>query len=226
MKTAFEFEDKKQFIENNIGLVHSLAKRFSGKGIEYDDLFQAGCMGLIKAYNGFDQTKGFMFSTYAVPVILGEIKRLFRENGTVKVGRKLKDLSLKAQKVNMDFLKSHGRQATVCEISEIVGVEKDLMIEALCSSQPAVSLTNDEDDENSQMDIPVLCEQNKIFEKLLIEQAVAILSEFEMGIVKFRYNKNLTQAQTALLLGCTQVKVSRTEKRIVEKLRAFINDEK
>ncbi len=222
MMANCDFENKKQFIESNIGLVHSCAKRFLSRGVEYDDLFQAGCIGLIKAYNGFDVTKGFMFSTYAVPVILGEIKRVFRENGTVKVGRKLKDMAYKAQRVNQEYTKQHGREATVCELSKIMGVEKEQLVEALCCSLPAISLTVDDDSNNGEIDIPVFGEENRIFEKLLIEQAVEILSDFELEIIKYRFNKNLTQAQTAVLLGCTQVKISRVEKKMVSKLREFI----
>ena len=109
--------DKNDFINKNLGLVHSCCSKFKGRGIEYEDMFQAGCIGLIKATKGFDETRGLMFSTYAVPVILGEIKRMFRDGGTVKVGRTLKELSLKVVRENERLSKTLGREPTVSEIA-------------------------------------------------------------------------------------------------------------
>ena len=107
-----------EFIEKNLGLVHSCAGRFKGRGIEYDDLFSAGCMGLVKAYDGFDGSRGLCFSTYAVPVILGEIKKLFRDGGTVKVSRSLKELSLKISAVRERCVKETGQEPTVSQLAE------------------------------------------------------------------------------------------------------------
>ena len=113
--------DNQDFIAKNLGLVHSCCSKFKGKGIEYDDLFQAGCVGLLKATKGFDESRGLMFSTYAVPVILGELKRMFRDGGSVKVGRTLKELSLKAVRVNEQLSKKLDREPTVSEIAEELG---------------------------------------------------------------------------------------------------------
>ena len=113
---------REEAIQNNIGLVHSCANRFRGRGIEYDDLFQAGCMGLVKAYDAFDHSRGVMFSTYAVPVILGEIKRLFRDGGAVKVSRGLKELSLKVTRVKEKLSVSLGYEPSVCEIAKALSI--------------------------------------------------------------------------------------------------------
>ena len=111
-------DNREQAIESNMGLVHACAKRFRGRGIEYDDLVQAGCLGLVKAVDHFDEGRGLQFSTYAVPVILGEMRRLFRDGGAIKVGRALKELSLKAARACNEFSLREGRQPTISELAE------------------------------------------------------------------------------------------------------------
>ena len=123
--------DSEKAVRDNIGLVHACARRFRGRGIEYDDLFQAGCLGLVKAAGSFDESRGVRFSTYAVPAILGEIKRLFRDGGTVKVGRSLKELSLRARRESAAFLQREGRPPTVGELAARLGVEPEQAAEAL-----------------------------------------------------------------------------------------------
>ena len=108
---------REEFIQNNLGLVHACAGRFRGRGIEYDDLYSAGCMGLVKAYDGFDEGRGVQFSTYAVPVILGEIKKLFRDGGTVKVSRSLKELGLKVNTLRETIIKNTGAEPTVGQLA-------------------------------------------------------------------------------------------------------------
>ena len=134
--------NREQTIESNIGLVHACARRFKGKGIEYDDLFQAGCMGLVKATDAFDSQRGVRFSTYAVPVILGEIRRLFRDGGTVKVSRSLKELSLKAAREREHFTQKEGREPTISELSSLMEVPEETLVEALGASAPPLSLTH------------------------------------------------------------------------------------
>jgi len=132
---------EEEFIKENLGLVHSCCRRFTGRNIEYDDLFQAGCVGLLKASRDFDETRGFMFSTYDVPVILGEIKRLFRDGGAIKVSRSLKELSLKVVRLGEQFEKQKGRAATVSELAELLSVTTDEINEAINISVPPTSLT-------------------------------------------------------------------------------------
>ena len=132
-------DNREQKISDNIGLVHACAKRFKSRGIEYDDLFQAGCLGLVKAVDGFDDDRGVKFSTYAVPVILGEMKRLFRDGGAVKVGRALKELSLKATKATADFTAKEGRVPTVQELAEILEVSVSELLGAKIENENTAS---------------------------------------------------------------------------------------
>ena len=127
-------------VERNLGLVHSCAHRFQGRGIEYDDLFQAGCMGLVKATAAFDESRGVMFSTYAVPVILGEIRRLFRDGGTVKVSRSIKELGVKAARVREQLSTTLGRDAAISEVAEAMGKEPGEIAQALAATTPPVSV--------------------------------------------------------------------------------------
>lgn len=216
------FRDK--FISENIGLVHACAKRFRGRGIEYDDLFQAGCMGLVKATDNFDRERGLKFSTYAVPVILGEMKRLFREGGTVKVGRTLKELSLKANRESERFAQKEGRTPHLNELAEILGVDTETAAQAVCAMQPAISLTRDSDD-NANEDIPVSSHEERVSERLALFQAMDKLEGSDKQLLILRYFKSKTQTQTAKELGMTQVQVSRREKKILMFMRNALSEE-
>ena len=211
--------DRDTLITENMGLVHTCAHRFTGKGIEYEDLFQAGCMGLVKAFDAFDRERGVRFSTYAVPVILGEIRRLFRDGGTVKVSRTLKELSMKTAREREKFAFKEGREPTVKELAERLGVSEEEVTEAVCAAAPVVSLTMDEDSGGGQSDIPVESPEEQIAERLSVIQAVSGLEERDRAIVRLRYYENKTQTQTAAALGMTQVQVSRREKKILCLLR-------
>lgn len=204
----------------NIGLVHTCARRFDRRGIEYDDLFQAGCMGLVKAVDGFDESRGLKFSTYAVPVILGEIRRLFRDGGTVKVSRSLKELSLRATREREAFFTREGRQPTIGELAELLGVEKEQAVEAVCASMPALSLTRAEDEEEGgEIDIPIAPPEETITDRLALRQVLEELSEHDRSLIVLRYFKRQTQQATADKLGMTQVQVSRKERAILQELR-------
>ena len=209
--------DTESVIKDNLGLVHSCAKRFKGRGIEYDDLYQAGCVGLVKAAENFDPTLGYRFSTYAVPVILGEIRRLFRDGGSVKISRTLKELSLKVSRAAESFSGSAGREPTVSELSELVGISPEQTAEALNALQRPVSLTMTEDD--SQTDIPTDPPDERITEQLALRAELERLPEADRTLIQLRYFRNLTQTKTAALLGMTQVQVSRREKKLLLMLR-------
>ncbi|MDE5916993.1 MAG: sigma-70 family RNA polymerase sigma factor, partial [Oscillospiraceae bacterium] len=141
--------------EEHLGLVRLCANRFRGRGIEYDDLYSAGCIGLLKATEAFDCDRGVKFSTYAVPVILGEIKRLFRDGGSVKVSRSLKELSLKTVKARDELSKILGREPTIKELSERMETDECQIAEALSVSLPPVSLTDNSEEDGKQIDISV-----------------------------------------------------------------------
>lgn len=214
--------DKNDFINKNLGLVHSCCSKFKGRGIEYEDMFQAGCIGLIKATKGFDETRGLMFSTYAVPVILGEIKRMFRDGGTVKVGRTLKELSLKAVRENERLSKTLGREPTVSEIAGSLGVSTDSVTEALCAAQPTLSLTTESEDGVSEFDIAVEGEGEKLLEHISLGEVMETLPENDRKLIILRYYKSKTQTETANMLGMTQVQVSRRERVILSKMRQLL----
>lgn len=216
-------EDRESFITKNIGLVHTCAHRFSGKGIEYEDLFQAGCMGLVKAFDAFDWERGVCFSTYAVPVILGEIKRLFRDGGTVKVSRSLKELSLKVLRERERFSTKNGREPTVSELAESLSAREEDITEAICAASPVISLTMEEDAGGGQSDLPVDSPEEQITERLSVRQAISGLDEKDQILIRYRYYQNKTQSETARLLGMTQVQVSRREKKILTALRAELS---
>lgn len=211
--------DRAAFINENLGLVHACAKRFKGRGIEYDDLYGAGCIGLVKAADNFDASRGLRFSTYAVPVILGEIRRLFRDGGTVKISRSLKELSLKATRTYEAFLTEHGRDPTICELAQTLQVEPELAAEALNAAARPVSLSADEQNGGGQIDIPVEAPEEKLTELLSLRQVIEELDERDRALIILRFFKNQTQTQTAQELSMTQVQVSRREKKILLLLR-------
>lgn len=211
--------DRELLITENMGLVHSCAHRFSGRGIEYEDLFQAGCMGLVKAFDAFDTERGVRFSTYAVPVILGEMKRLFRDGGTVKISRSLKELSLKTTREREVFSLKEGREPTVSELAEILSVSEEEVTEAICASVPVISLTAGEDEGGGQTDVPVESPEEQITERLSVIKAISDLEERDREIIRLRYYESKTQVEVAGMLGMTQVQVSRREKKILEMLR-------
>jgi len=211
---------REDVICNNIGLVHSCAKRFAGRGIEYDDLFQAGCMGLVKAADNFDEERGLKFSTYAVPVILGEIRRLFRDGGTVKVSRSLKELSMKAARERESFINREGREPTISEMADLLGVDVEQAAEALGAAMPPLSLTRSGDeDEGEQIDVPVAPPDELLTDKLALQQVLNELDALDRALIVLRYLKSNTQQTTAEILGMTQVQVSRRKRAILQRMR-------
>ncbi len=209
---------RNEMVEKNLGLVHSCANRFRGRGVEYDDLFQAGCVGLIKAADNFDESRGFSFSTYAVPVILGEIKRIFRDGGAIKIGRAIKEKSRAAVKKKEEISVSLGREPTVAELAESLGLDITETAMLLNASMPAMSLTAGDEGEE-QIDIPVESPENEISDFLALRQVVSALDERDRRMIELRYYDGLTQSKTAQVLGMTQVQVSRREKAVLASIR-------
>ena len=218
----YNTQSRDNFIESNLPLVHSLCKRFIGRGIEYDDLYQAGCIGLIKAADGFDEGRGLCFSTYAVPVILGEIRRMFRDGGSVKVSRSLKELSLKIARVMPALESKLMREPTITELACELGVTPEEITEAQSASLPTVSLTYEGDDGVTEIDVSVSGPEDLLTNKLLLQRAFTQLDNNEQQIIRCRYFEYLTQSETAAKLGMSQVQISRAEKKILLKLRSAI----
>lgn len=212
-------KNRDKLVEDNLGLVHSCCQKFKNRGIEYDDLFSSGCMGLIKAIDNFNPDYGLQLSTYAVPVILGEIKQLFRNGGTVKVSRSLKELSMKINKVNNDFQLKHNRPPTVGELAKILETTKEKINEALNATRLPLSLTTDDEDDIKELDLPCDDEVEMLTEKLALKQVISQLDITDKKIIELRYYKHQTQTQTAKILNMTQVQVSRREKKILMFMR-------
>lgn len=211
--------NRNEFIEQNIPLVHSCCKRFVNRGVEYDDLFQTGCIGLIKAVDGFDASLGYKFSTYAVPVILGELKRIFRDGGIVKVSRSIKELSLKIIRATEELSNKYSREPLISEIAEYLGVSVAEVSEAVGAINPTVSLTVNNEDGETQIDVCDNSFDNFQFDKICLNDVIEKLDKNDRKIIILRYYKSQTQQETAKILGMSQVKVSRREKIILNEIR-------
>ena len=207
------------FIEQNLGLVHACAGRFRGRGIEYDDLYGAGCMGLVTATDGFDEGRGVCFSTYAVPVILGEIKKLFREGGTVKVSRSLKELGLRVNAAREHHRKLCGTEPTLSQLAEELGESVENITLAIQAAQPALSLTPEGENNDRQIDIPVESPEEELADKIGLAEVLESLPEEDRLLIRLRFYANRTQSETAKVLHTTQVQISRRERKILRKMR-------
>ena len=210
---------REELICDNLGLVHACANRFRNKGIEYDDLFSAGCLGLVKAADGFDESRGFAFSTYAVPAILGEMKRLFRDGGAVKISRALKERAREATKLREEMTAALSREPTLRELAAKMQVSEYEMAQLVNLSMPVASLTELHEENERQIDIPVESEEEEIQNKLALSEVLKILPENDRRLIELRYYKGLTQTKTAEILGLSQVQVSRRERTILLELR-------
>ena len=218
--SLFESEEKPS-VEENLGLVRLCAARFRGKGIEYEELYSAGCVGLLKAVRAFDPSKGVRFSTYAVPVILGEIRRLFRDGGTVKVSRLIKERSMLLSRLQESFEHENGRPPTLDELATASGLDRQEVSEAISAGQPVLSLSlQDGDEKSGQLELPVDPPDLKITDKIALRQLIHRLDKKDRLLIYLRFYLCLTQQKTASRLGMTQVQVSRREKKLLEQLKA------
>ncbi len=212
-------------IEENLGLVHHIVKRFLNRGYDAEELFQIGCIGLMKAIDHFDTAYDVKFSTYAVPLIMGEIKRFLRDNGIIKVSRSLKENAWKIKNAQRELAGSTGREVTIDEIAKETGLtmeeiimaqEADVEVESLSKTVyqgdgSEISLGDKIADEKN--------EHERMLNHLFLEQLMQALSEDERFLIKLRYFENITQVETAKVLGISQVQVSRLEKKILEKMK-------
>ena len=215
-----------EFIQRNLGLVHSCDGRFTGRGIEYEELYSAGCLGLVKACDGFDPQRGVCFSTYAVPVILGEIKKLFRDGGTVKVSRSVKELGLKVTAERERILKRTGNEPSVAQLAEALGVTPEQVAVSIQAAMPVVSLTPaDSEDGNREWDIPVDSPEEALAERIGLDEVMSRLAPQDRLLIRLRFFSGKTQSETATVLHTTQVQISRRERKILKWMRQELTGE-
>ena len=217
-------EAKEILINENSGLIWSVARRFFGRGAEADDLYQLGCLGFIKAVDGFDVAFGTQFSTYAVPKISGEIRRFLRDDGTVKVSRGIKEKAYTIKVAKESFLQENGQEPTVQQIAEITGFESEEIAVAQSATAAVESIhqTNGEDGFSLESILTNTETEDSVLEKLALRQGIDKLNEREGMVIKLRYFHGLTQQQTAKVLSVSQVQVSRIEKKAISRLRELL----
>ena len=218
-------EARSRLVEENIGLIWSVVRRFQGRGYENEDLFQIGSIGLLKCIDHFDLDRDVKFSTYAVPLIMGEIKRFLRDDGMVKVSRSLKEMNYRIKKETEAYQKEHNREPTLHEISVTLQADESDILMAMESGQEIHSLhqiiyQGDGDEIHLEDRIE---QQEDVIEdatnRMYIDQLLDCLAVDERRLIEMRYFENQTQTSVAQTLGISQVQVSRLEKKILKKLR-------
>ena len=212
-----------ELVYENMGLVRSVARRFKGRGTEYEDLLQIGSIGMIKAAKSFDLSYGTAFSTYAVPLIAGEIRRHLRDDGPIKVSRTLKKIASDAMRQRERIVLEEGREPRISELAALIGVGEEELGQALEASGPVRSIYEavGKDEEGTLEDLlPAEGEEiERLTDRLALKQALDALEPLHRQIVVLRYYKELSQEQTGRILGLSQVKISREEKKIMALLR-------
>jgi RNA polymerase sporulation-specific sigma factor len=217
-----------KLVESNIRLVWSVVQRFLNRGYEADDLFQIGCIGLLKSIDKFDLSYDVKFSTYAVPMIIGEIQRFLRDDGTVKVSRSLKEMANKIRRAKDDLSKTLGRQPKISEIADDLGITPEEVVFAQDAMRAPSSIHEtvyeNDGDPITLMDQISDEDQHKWFDRFALKEAIIGLSERERLIVYLRYFKDHTQSEVAVRLGISQVQVSRLEKKILKYIKEEMNE--
>ena len=211
-------------IIGNSGLIWSIARRYFGRGVDPDDLYQLGCLGFIKAVDGFDPEYGTQFSTYAVPKIAGEIRRFLRDDGTVKVSRSLKERSIMIRATRQKLTGELGREPTLSELSEQTGLQAEEIATAEMATGATESIQKRSGEDGFALE-DVLTDgemEDQIVEKIALREAIDSLNEREQMVIKLRFFHGLTQDKTSKILGVSQVQISRIEKKALETLRKYI----
>ena len=220
-------EDMTKLIEENNGLIWSIVRRFNGRGYDIEDLYQIGCIGFIKAIQRFDTSFEVRLSTYAVPYILGEIKRYIRDDGPIKVSRSIKELNIKILELQKEYFRKYGRDIKLEEISKELKISKEEITMALDSSKSVDSIESAKyTDNKTDKTVSILeristgkDEQTEITNRITIKNLISELEDREKEIILLRYYKQKTQMQVSKILGITQVQVSRIERKVLEKMR-------
>ena len=216
-----------KLVRLNMGLVKSIASRFRDRGAEFDDLVQIGTIGMLKAIRSFDESYNTEFSTYAVPLIIGEIRRFLRDDGTVKVGRSIKRRGIDAMRKQEAFIREHGREPKLSELAELCQISCEELSEALDAASPVHSLNESVGEDEGTTLEGVIADRDdrigKMTDSIALREAIMSLPELQRKLIVLRYYKELSQQKTGEILKMTQVKVSREEKKIIEKLRKAIS---
>lgn len=213
-------------ISENAGLIWAVAKRFVGRGTETEDLYQLGCVGFLKAVQGFDTTFGTQFSTYAVPKISGEIRRFLRDDGAVKVSRTLKEQAVTIRTMRNHLMSALGREPTIQEISRQTGLSPEQIAEAEIATASTESISRPMGDEGFSLE-NILADpgsEESMLEKIALRQAIDSLPEREALVIRLRYYHGLTQQRVSKVLGVSQVQVSRIEKKALGSLRTTMEE--
>lgn len=215
-----------QVLEENNGLIWSVVRRYYGRGVEPEDLYQLGCLGFLKAVRGYDPAFGTCFSTYAVPKIAGEIRRFLRDDGMVKVSRTLKERGMTLRAVGARMTAQLGREPTLSELGQELGLEPEEIAAAQAATDTVTSLQARTGENGLTLEGMLGSEgmEEELVERIALREGVARLPERERSVVVLRYYKGLTQVQTARVLGVSQVQVSRLERRAVEHLRTGMTE--
>ena len=216
-------EEREQLAARHTPLVWSIVRRYIGRGVETDDLFQLGSLGLLKAIDGFDENFGVQFSTYAVPKIAGEIRRFLRDDGTVKVSRTLREQAYALEKARQVLTQELGREPLLSELAQRTGMTAEEA--ALCASAPLTVSSLDEplgEDGGTLLDLCGQDEEDRVVDRIALREAMKQLDAPERAVLDLRYFRDMTQQKTGEALGLSQVKVSRTEKKALQKLRALL----
>lgn len=215
---------KEELVEANTGLIWSVAKRFMGRGTETEDLYQLGCLGFLKAVEGFDLAYGTQFSTYAVPKIAGEIRRFLRDDGAVKVSRGIKERAAAIKTTRNQLVHALGREPTILEISRQTGFSPEEIAMAETATAAIESIQQETGEEGFSLE-SVLSDtqtEEQLVERLSLKQAIGALPEREAMVIQLRYYHGLTQDRVARVLSVSQVQVSRIEKKALSQLREFM----
>ena len=228
---AGEKEVREVLIEQNLGLVHHIVKRFLNRGYDTEDLFQIGVIGLIKAIDKFDPSFDVKFSTYAVPMIMGEIKRFFRDDGIVKVSRGIKENAYRIRQSMEQYASQHGREASVQELQELTGLDREDIVLALEAGYEVESIYQAayKNDDSEVLLIDKLPgekdEHERLTNHIVLQELMGRMEERDRQLINLRYFENKTQTEVAGMLGISQVQVSRQEKKILLRMRAAIGEQ-
>ena len=218
-----------KLIEANLPLVTSISKKFTNRGYEYEDIYQIGCMGLVKAIKNFDEKYNVKFSTYAVPYILGEIKKFIRDDGIIKISRSTKELGIKIKNIEKRYMQEKGESISIKKLSEILKVTEVEIVSAIEASRQVESINEEAYEEGNCTKIEKIAnnydEQGRLIDKLTLNQMIDDLKERDKKVIKLRFYQEKTQSQVAKLLGISQVQVSRIEKKILRELKEKIIQE-